>query len=200
MSITVDKIAELKAKQAKELEFATLELSLIEKCANAGIEEKCRLIDSKRPFLVIGDALTNEIKLFKKVLELFPVTEQKEVKTASDTCGMFDFHMSINNSGRHCRFSAMHELKISWKSGEIDIWLAFDCSKDFFNELIVSGSSRKITDSEHHYYTGMSYKELGEIRLPVKTFKSGNKRLYGGTRYLICSDMVKSIADLLKGA
>ena len=67
----------------------------------------------------------------------------------------------------------------------LDIHIEFD-ARTLYSDSI-RDSFRKITDSEHHYYTGMSYIEMDRLRQPtIQLTKFSSKEYYGGhfTTYL----------------
>ena len=61
------------------------------------------------------------------------------------------------------------------------VWIKVDIS---VMEDILTGHSRGISDTEHHYFGGVSMAAIREMRISAKTFKKDSVGYHGGNRKL----------------
>lgn len=134
---------------------------------------------------------------FKEVLAAYPATNDKQViGTASDKyfCTLNSpFLVRIDNPAAPNQYNNF-SVKISYQSNDIDmqIEMPINCISDF-----VRVSDRNITDSEHHYFIGCSYKELHSMKVRQYVFKADQISWYGGDKTLKDETSIKEIIDNL---
>lgn len=68
-------------------------------------------------------------------------------------------------------------------------------AKFLIDEGYLTSGSRKVTDSEHHYFGGCSMREINLKQIPCANFSSIAKQVsyYGGDKRSTCSDQIESI-------
>lgn len=147
-----------------------------------------------------------EVKSIDEVKLLFdkfkPVNETSEMKTATQTYQVNHFlKMMINNPCQISRFSNF-DLKLSYQSSDIEIHIKIPISlineKNILNTSFFKVSSRKIYDCEYHYFTGVSMKELREMKVRCYLFDTSKViGYYGGDQGLLDEQLAEKIYQCL---
>jgi len=73
-------------------------------------------------------------------------------------------------------------------------------AKFLIDERYLSLGSRGVTDSEHHYFTCRSKREVDSIKIPCANFSSITKQVsyYGGNKKSTCTGQIESIIAWIK--
>jgi len=86
------------------------------------------------------------------------------------------YHVSFDSPARVTPYTRP-QLKIVYACGEIDIWLTMP--SELVKELRGTGN-RSVTDSEYHYFTGISMRKIREISIPTYYLLGGESQSYYG--------------------
>ena len=160
---------------------------------------------------------------FKQIYKHFkPTTDRTYIKSASSKTKVLNtpFRVDIDNHPEPQIFlrsenenSVRSVLKIKYKSEikmpqdvfDIHITVCFNADKllknhEIFKEIISEGE-RKIYDSEHHYFTGLSLNKIKQKRIACLDFNDPNTiKWYGGNQTLINTWHIDNIlAFLMEG-
>jgi len=188
---SIDKITAAKLKHARELELLEAEGQF------EGLQGFKHICNHKRPFAVFE---VNSLKDAADILAtLKPTNETNKLGFAGKDDIVIDtpYHVTFDSPARQTRFS-QPAVKLKWQYGELDIWLEFP--SELVKELRVGGR-RAVTDSERHYFTGMSYKQLQRIEILTYWLKSGQSQsYYGGNKVATCPKAVQALLDYIKTA
>lgn len=80
------------------------------------------------------------------------------------------------------------------------VWVKININNVLPSYLIDKYTSpyhRNITDSEHHYFTGRSYKELNKIRIQARNWRGYQLSWYGGGKTLLSHDKNEVYSSVL---
>jgi hypothetical protein len=139
---------------------------------------------------------------FKKAFLLYPPTN-KTTKIGfagkDDIVVKSPFKLNINNPARPYEGNSF-SFHIDYDSDKYDmqIIVPIEMVKDF-----VERTQRGVTDSEHHYFTGVSMSELHNMRLMAYDFAFKHKLTgkviswYGGDKTLTDETGIQEIIDFL---
>jgi len=124
------------------------------------------------------ERLTRE-QVQERVIEIVktcPTTEttNRVYKNSGDEITASPFVLNFNNgvNDQYC--------SIEYVSGEFNIHIKVPIS--YFDDDLIYHSMRGITDSEYHYFTARSRKELAEIRIRVADLRGFKEvKYYGGS-------------------
>lgn len=167
-------------------------------------------VKSKFPLLEImayirdwkGHEKTANFKLetkddFKKVFKEYPPTNEETIigyAGKDSTVLKSPYRLDLENPCRQNNYSRF-EVKIQYMSDDINmrITLPVEAVQDF-----VKRTGRSITDSEHHYFTGTSRRELNEMRVTAYHW-NGTEQIgwYGGNRTLTNIETTNKIIEEL---
>lgn len=142
-------------------------------------------------------AKCKNVSEFKTVLSLFPATNTNTViGTATDKyyCDLnTPYKVNIDNP---CSPSQYHSfsVKIGYISNDIDVQceLPIETIAPF-----TTTGERGITDSEHHYFIGRSYRELNNMRVRQYNFLADQINWYGGDKTLKNASIANDIVNHL---
>ncbi len=133
--------------------------------------------------------VTAILKTFK------PTNRETVIKTAtSEETLKTPYQIKLENPCQITQFTRF-EMYISYVSNDIGIWikLPVEIIKDF-----VYQRTRKITSSEHHYFTNTS--GLHQKKVACYIFKNSNViKWYGGSQTQKDLTYIKNVIDFLKG-
>ncbi len=150
--------------------------------------------DNDKKRLVARCKDTNE---FKNVLSSFPATNENTVIGTARDSYFADlktpFKVNINNPASPNSYNSF-SVEISYMSNDIDVQctLPIDCIKDY-----TSTGERTITDSEYHYFTGVSMERLRRMNVRNYNFNSTQISWYGGDKTLKNADVANEIVNSL---
>jgi len=118
------------------------------------------------------------IEIISKVLKKFPEGTNPYKIGMSDCKGRDNtspFSLSIKNPSKGRSNAVLRYIT----KDDIQIQIEFD-ENVMYNDML-GRETRKVTESEYHYFTGISKREITEMRIPRK-FLKGFKfvRFYGG--------------------
>ena len=177
----------------------TLEHNFKKECATKleGIKSLCYITDGKG---VINIYAANEND-FKKVLALYPPTNTRTtIGTATDKFyAILDtpFRVNLENPCQPA-FSYIHAVTFGYMHNDTSVKIKLPIS--FIIDFVTRGE-RAISDSEHHYFIGVSYRKLAEIRVLSYSFKfdiSNNQiSWYGGDKTCLSIDLINKILEHL---
>ena len=127
-----------------------------------------------------------------EMLEKFPPTEISHKQNEKTIYSPFKIH--VYNPARPSKYSPF-EFKVGWTSGKYDLHFKVPLEK---MQSFVSKSERRATDSEHHYFTGFSLREINKMRLLKYSFNTSHSTgWYGGDESLtgvdVINDFMKAI-------
>lgn len=134
---------------------------------------------------------------FKAVLAAYPATnEQTTIGTATDkyhTVLNSPFRVDIENPAR-CNTYSPFLYKIGWQSGDIEmsVEMPIEAAPDFCRRI-----DRNISDSEYHYFIGVSETKLRSMRVPAYTFNGNCISWYGGNKTLTSESETNDFIEFL---
>ena len=134
---------------------------------------------------------------FKHVFNIFKPTNKEVVigyAGKDSTVLKTPYRIDLENPPQTSRYSRF-EMKIDYVSNDINlrIKIPIELVKDF-----VMRSSRKITSSEYHYFTGVSQSELYRMDVMSYTYNTNDYiGWYGGNKTLTSTDVINKIINHL---
>jgi hypothetical protein len=194
-STTMTKTNELNAKIAKLQKEYELEAKAAEKLGSIKhmtIIHEWKSGDKER--IIINPANLDE---FKAALLAYPATNEKTViGTATDKYYKelaTPYRMDIDNPAKPCQWQPF-EIHIEYWSDktEIQIEMPIEYVQDFVNI-----SERGITDSEYHYFIGVSHTGLRNMHVTCYNFKGQQMGWYGGNKTLLDELVTNEIIEHL---
>jgi hypothetical protein len=190
MKTLEQKINDLKDDHAKELALLTSQGHWEEITGS-----KCVEFDSFRTF---KPETVEDLQRLLNALE--PYNTSHEIKGASTKNFLgYMYRLDIAND-----INQEPKVKIQFNLVDLkNIWVTFPLSmineiKEYtFTDEFLHRSYREVTDSEYHYFTGSSYKQIREMRLPRLTFKGKNIGWYGGGCTSLCDLKSKEMINYI---
>lgn len=184
--------AELQAKFEKETKAFYLKQSAAEALPGMDILAFVGWKDAPRIVVKVKTAAE-----FKAVLAAYPATnEQTTIGTATDkyhTVLNSPFRVDIENPAR-CNTYSPFLYKIGWQSGDIEmsVEMPIEAAPDFCRRI-----DRNISDSEYHYFIGVSETKLRSMRVPAYTFNGNCISWYGGNKTLTSESETNDFIEFL---
>lgn len=171
-----------------------VEQSILLKLGN--IKHSVLSIDSKSPFISVK---TDNLVDLKIVLDqLPPVDKTHEIGVDRDSFHIIldtPFKLTLENPASPSQYQGF-TLDIKYQAEGFMIWIQLPQS--LVNEFC-ERSQRNPTDSEQHYFLGVSQKQYREMRIMSYKWKGFNNCIgwYGGNQTLTDSDKTKEIMNFL---
>jgi len=128
-----------------------------------------------------------------EMLDAFPPTrfETNILKSVISS----PYRLILENPCSISRFSSF-TLKVGWVHEELE--LHFNIPVEYVKDFTLP-TSRHITDSEYHYFTGTDIKYLTTMMVPRRVFnRSQVINWYGGDQTLLCVDTINKILESIK--
>lgn len=141
-------------------------------------------VSSKKDMFFIDltkEKLEDISSIIKKIIKHYPfVLESYKIDYKGEVINYSPIELNVQSNIR-----AEDKVVLNYKSNDVDIRITIPI--EFYSDDILKSENRKVTSSEHHYYTGLSLNEISKISIPYKVF-SVFKSLayYGGHTKLIC--------------
>lgn len=130
---------------------------------------------------------------FNEVFEKYaPTNENTVIGTATDKFHsnlQTPFRLNIDNPCKPNQWNYF-KLSISYTSNDIDVEITLPI--ETILEFTTIGQ-RTITDTEYHYFTGISQSKLCQMRVRCFSFKGDQINFYGGSKTLNNVDSINQI-------
>lgn len=96
------------------------------------------------------------------------------------------FKISLNSEIRNGVFLKLECYLIN----DFMIWIKIPLNNlpSYLVDKYTSSYNRSVTDSESHYFTGHSYSEINQIKIPARNFRGYQLNWYGGDKTLLTHD------------
>lgn len=104
------------------------------------------------------------------------------------------YRIDITNPAKTSEYSP-YKFSISYMSDNIDVEI--DLPIDYIDEYTLL-TTRGITESEYHWFVGVSYEKLRNMRLHAYQFTKQEISWYGGNKTLIDSEITNEIINKIK--
>lgn len=92
-------------------------------------------------------------------------------------------------------------LNISFENASgLKYWVGIkdnNLNPEFFNKFFAR-SSRSVSDTEHHYFGGVSVSEIRNMRVQTIEFKANHLKWYKSAQTLMCTDTIKEMINEIK--
>lgn len=190
MNTKQEKINDLKkrheAKLKKDLSLLSIQCALPETNKNAVVFDSNGFhasIDCQDPKELC--ILLNELKPVKLSSSFLHGQKTIELNTPYQIT-------TISNVNKCPRASFVWDVVIDGETVKIDAKID---AKFLIDEGYLTLGSRKVTDSEHHYFGGCSMREINSKQIPCANFSSIRNQVgyYGGDKRSTCADQIESI-------
>lgn len=149
---------------------------------------------SKRNFISFDCKTIYEVKQLLSTLS--PTNKTSVIGTATDKFYKTidsPYKITIDNPASTNQYN-WFSLRIQFELNDIDIWINVPLNLiTFYNFVRIT---RNITDSEYHYFIGMSNKQLREMKVTAYNFNNNYVvNFYGGSKTLFCGIEANNIIN-----